>query len=997
MRWLGQSRAADPLLTETLYRGDAPVASRPGHRWPATRLGCCQAKPGQLLPQPRRFRFRHLLPVLAFAATSFVACVGFCAGEPATPTAEQVEFFEKSVRPVLVNRCQSCHGAEKQESGLRLDRRQAIEKGSEGGPVIVPGKPDQSSLITAVRYQGDIQMPPTAKLPDAELAALVKWVEIGAPWPKDASEGGRPTSAVPASPQDAQAAHWAFRPVVRPAIPSVKQADGCVTPIDNFVVARLEAQGLTPSPRADRRTLLRRVSFDLLGLPPTAGEIEAFERDSSPDAWPRVVDRLLASPHYGERWARHWLDVARYADTKGYVFTQERRYPFSYTYRDYVIRAMNEDLPYDRFVSEQLAADKLPMNGDNRSLAALGFLTLGRRFMFNVHDIIDDRIDVVSRGLLGLTVTCARCHDHKFDPIPSADYYSLYGVFASSTEPDDGPLIGVPEETAAYAEFKKEKAAREKAVDDYRVGKQQELAKQFRSQAGDYLLQLIRERPGEPADGPPKDEPMISLGPGDLRRPITDRWRQYVKQSAAKRGPVFAAWHELAAITPADFGPKANEAIDRWMSAADAPMNPLVKQALIEHRPTTMTDVARLYGELLASVDKQWNELRQAAPSAERLDDPAAEELRQVLYGPESPTVLTDEQSQRLFDREVRDHLTQLQRKVDELEVTSPAAPPRAMAMVDASSPVEPHIFVRGNPGRPGDRVPRRFLAVLSSGERRPFEHGSGRLDLAAAIASRDNPLTARVLVNRVWLHHFGSGLVRTPSDFGVRSDPPTHPELLDWLAATFMDNGWSLKSLHRQILLSGAYQQATGERAECIAVDPENRLLWRMNRRRLDFESMRDSYLAVSERLEPALGGRPIDLWAAPYSGRRSVYAFLDRQDLPGVFRIFDFANPDVSNDQRPRTTVPQQALFAMNSPFVLEQVRRLAARPEVAGEMDAARRVQALYRLVLGRVATNDEVELAVRFIDAPPVSAEASKLTPWELLAQVLLSTNEFMFVD
>ncbi|HEV3005639.1 MAG TPA: DUF1549 domain-containing protein, partial [Pirellulales bacterium] len=573
--------------------------------------------------------------------------------EPAATTPDQIEFFEKNVRPVLANRCWKCHGTEKQESGLRLDGRDAALNGGDGGAVIVPGQPDKSSLIAAVRYQGDIQMPPSGKLPEAELAALVAWVQMGAPWPKVAGNtaaDGTPSLPATILPQDAQATHWAFQPVVRPALPVVKQANWCGTPIDRFILSQLEAKGLSPSTRADRRTLLRRASYDLIGLPPTIAEVEALERDMSPDAWERVVDRLLASPHYGERWARHWLDVARYADTKGYVFTQERRYPFSYTYRDYVIRALNDDLPYDRFVTEQLAADTLPPGDDNRSLAALGFLTLGRRFMFNVHDIIDDRIDVVSRGLLGLTVTCARCHDHKFDPIPSADYYSLYGVFASSTEPDDLPLIGMPQESAAYQQFVQEKATRQKAVDDYRAEKLGELEERFRSQAGDYLAQLVREQPSEAAN----EERMVSLGPGDLRRGMVDRWRDYVKQSATKHDPVFAPWHELAAIPAADFVQKSSAAIDRWASGeAGQPINALIKQALVDRRPATMIDVARLYGELLATVDKQWAAVRQATPPPERLSDSAAEELRQVLYGPDSPVKLSGERVQRLFDREV--------------------------------------------------------------------------------------------------------------------------------------------------------------------------------------------------------------------------------------------------------------------------------------------------------------------------------------------------------
>ncbi len=907
------------------------------------------------------------------------------------PDATQVEFFEKTIRPLLVERCQKCHGAEKQEAGLRLDRREPAFQGGDSGPVIVPGEPEKSRLIAVVRYDGDTQMPPSGKLPESELAALVAWVKQGAAWP--AEQAFAAPAAAPANPEHA-AEHWAFQPLTRPAPPAVKQQDWCATPIDAFVLHELEKQNLTPAARADRRTLLRRASYDLIGLPPTAEEADAFERDKSPGAWPRAIDRLLDSPHYGERWARHWLDVARYADTKGYVFTQERRYPFSYTYRDYVIRAFNEDLPYDRFVVEQLAADRLPLGDDRRALAALGFLTLGRRFMLNTHDIIDDRIDVVSRGLLGLTVTCARCHDHKFDPIPTADYYSLYGVFASSVEPDEEPLLGMPEESAAYEQFKTELAARQKAFDDYRAQKLNELAVNLRSRAGDYLAGLVGQRSGESAG----DEAMLSLGKGELRPRLLQRWRDYLMRTAAAHHPVFAPWHELVAIPTAEFSNKSGEIYTRLAGASDAakPINATVAAALAQRRPATMIDVAALYGELLAAVDKQWTDARAANAALEKLPDPAAEELRQVLYGGDSPAAISDEQGSRMLDRDVKAHLTELKKKIDELEVNSPAAPPRAMALVDAPKPTEPHIFIRGNPARAGEAVPRRFLEVLARGERKPFQQGSGRLELAQAIANPENPLTARVLVNRVWLHHFGQALVRTPSDFGARSEPPSHPALLDWLASAFIDQGWSIKTLHRWIMLSNVYQQASVERPECAAIDPENRLIWRMNRRRLEFEALRDSYLAAAGRLDRKLGGRPIDLWAQPFTARRSVYAYLDRQDLPGVFRIFDMANPDVSNDQRPRTTVPQQALFAMNSPFVIEQARHIAARPEISGEADPARRVQALYRAILARPAQPDEIELGLRFVTSPPMPNE-TKMNAWQLYAQVLLSANEFVFVD
>ena len=991
---------------------------------------------------------RIMLRFFAAIAVLFAATRGAWAADAAAPSAEQVEFFEKQVRPVLVNRCQACHGAKKQEAGLRLDSREAILAGIDGSPVMTPGDPDKSRLVQVVRYDGDVQMPPEGKLPENELASLTTWIKIGAPWPRkgepEASASGLASANAasknrgvdaPRSPaemfSEARKSHWAYQPVTLPPLPAVQNAAWCATPVDAFILHELEAQGLAPSPKADRRTLLRRASFDLTGLPPSAAEIEAFQRDDLPDAWPRAVDRLLSSVQYGERWARHWLDVARYADTKGYVFTQERRYPFSYTYRDYVIRAFNEDVPYDRFLKEQLAADQLPLGDDKRALAAMGFLTVGRRFMFNTHDIIDDRIDVVSRGLMGMTVGCARCHDHKFDPIPTADYYSLYGVFASSVEPEELPLVEEPKPSPEYDGFVQELNKRKQAAEDFAQTKHRELEHEIRSLSAEYLLQVVQPAPGN-------NEIRSSSGKVELRRPIIDRWRRRVERKGESQDPVFAPWHELASAEPAAFGAKAAELATRLQAAADPakPINALVKEAFIKQPPASMVDVAKLYGSLLAEIEKQWvaaslkegrapspvqpaslkegrapspvqpgggarpsaGAAAAASPPAEKLPDAAAEELRQVLYGPQSPAVLDHDFARRLFARDVRDHLTKLEKEVDAFQVNSPAAPPRAMVLGDAPQPTDPHIFIRGNPARAGAKTPRQFLGVLSPAERKPFANGSGRLELAEAIASRDNPLTARVLVNRVWLYHFGAALVRTPSDFGTRTDPPTHPALLDWLAANFMDQGWSLKKLHRTILLSSAYQQTSDERPEGFAADPENRLLWRMNRQRLEFEEIRDAYLAVSGKLDLAVGGRPVDLWQAPFTARRTVYGYIDRQDLPGVFRVFDFANPDVSNDQRPKTTVPQQALFAMNAPFVLEQVHQLTARPEIAGEADPAKRVAALYRVVLARSPEPAEIELALKFIRTPPAAGQpASKLSAWEQYAQVLLSTNEFVFVD
>ncbi len=755
---------------------------------------------------------------------SFVFAGAGAAAPPANP--QGVEFFEKNVRPLLVAKCQSCHGTKRQQGGLRLDSRATLLKGSDNGAVVAAGEPDKSALIKAIRYDGDVQMPPKGKLPDEAIAKLTEWVKLGAPWPDEAvaKDGGTPSAL------EARRTHWAFQPVKKPNPPTVKNSDWVKTPLDAFVLASLEAKGLTPTPVADRRTLIRRVYFDLHGLPPTPQEMADFENDRSPDAYPRLVERLLSSPRYGERWGRHWLDVARYADSKGYVFTEERRYPFAYTYRDYVVRAFNEDLPYDQFVVQQLAADRLPLGDDKRPLAALGYLTLGRRFLNNISDIIDDRIDVTMRGFQGMTVGCARCHDHKFDPIPQGDYYSLYGVFASSIEPKDLPLIGQPEQTAELAAFEKELAKLKAAVEKYRTANKDELAK---------------------------------------------------------------------------------------------------------------------------------------------------------------------------GNRKFRDGLKELQKKVDRWQATAPSAPPRAMVLVDKPTPETPHIFLRGNPNNRGPAVPRQYLQVVAGDNRRPFVKGSGRLELAEAIADRNNPLTARVLVNRVWLHHFGAGLVRTPSDFGLRGDPPTHPQLLDWLAAAFMDEGWSIKKLHRLILLSNTYQQANNDDPRLLQMDPDNRLLARMNRQRLDFEAMRDSLLFVAGRLDLKMGGRAVELTAAPFTARRTVYGFIDRQNLPGLFRTFDFASPDTSTPQRFATTVPQQALFLMNSPFVIEQARHFVQRPEVAGQTKDEEKIKAMYKLAYGRPADADEIALGLRYLADGRQDEKEKKAglhqSAWERYAQVLLLSNEFAFVD
>ncbi|HVU86852.1 MAG TPA: DUF1553 domain-containing protein [Pirellulales bacterium] len=930
------------------------------------------------------------------------------AANPTPSAADAERFFETEVRPMLVARCLECHGPDKQEAGLRLDSREALLKGSDAAVVVVPGEPDKSPLIHAVRYEGNVQMPPAGKLADHELAMLTTWVKLGVPW------GAAAPAATAETMQErtvrAKATHWAYQPIAHPEVPSANDPAWNNNPIDRFVFAELARQGLAPSPTADRRTLLRRLSFDLTGLPPTVAEVEEFVNDTAPDAVAKVVDRLLASPAYGQRWGRHWLDLARYSDTKGYVFTEDRRYPYAYTYRDYVIRALNEDRPYDQFLMQQLAADQLNV-ADRRDLAAMGFLTVGRRFSNNTHDIIDDRIDVVTRGLMGLTVTCARCHDHKYDPVPTDDYYSLYGVMASSIEPGEPPLIGDPQDGEAYQKFVTELANREKALNDFRDTKYRGLLDDLRARVKDYLCQVVMDTM---KDSLP-DDADLSFNPDELRPAVVRRWKQYLERTARDPEPIFGLWHEFAAVPRDMFDERARAIVERLRGGDDAarPVNRLVREEFVKRPPPdSMLDVARTYGDVLAEVEKQWRAAQTPAVAAsgdaskppERLPDDAAEQLRQTLYAHGAPAAVPADEARRVFDRATQNELNKLRKSVDELKINSPAAPPRAMVLNEQPTPHNPHVFLRGDPAHPDREVPRRFVQFLAAEPGKPFAQGGGRLEMAQAITSADNPLTARVMVNRVWMHHFGSALVRTPGDFGLRSEPPTHPQLLDYLARWFIDEGWSLKRLHRLIVLSNTYAQSSDDRPECRAVDPENRWLWRANRRRLDFEAMRDSLLAAAGRLDTALDGRSIDIWAQPYSTRRSVYAFVDRQDLPGIFRMFDFASPDVSTPQRPTTTVPQQALFGMNAPFVLEQARHLAARPEVAAATDPAAKVQALYQAALGRWAEADEVQLGVQFLAhvQPAATAgapvdQAARLSPWEQYAQALLLSNEFMFVD
>lgn len=917
------------------------------------------------------------------------------------PTPEQVEYFEKQVRPLLIEHCQECHGPKKEEGGLRLDTHAGFLKGSDGGPVFVAGNVNGSHLYQAILYSDSgTQMPPKGKLPEAQIAVIKQWLEMGAPWPTDTNASGASGAAAP---------HWAFQPVVRPAIPTIDDQSQR-SPVDSFILSALREKTLSLSEAASPEVFIRRATLDLWGIPPTFEAVREFVEDQTPDACERLLDRLLSSPLYGQRWARHWLDIARYADSKGYVFTQEPRYPYAYTYRDYVVDAFNSDMPFNQFVTEQLAADVIvreekpnvqPDQPQDSRLAALGFLTVGRRYLNNPHDIIDDRIDVVSRGLLGLTVGCARCHDHKFDPIPTADYYSLYGVFQSTSEPEELPVIGLPKSMEAYRAFQAELAKRETDVVNFEIESVPKVMAEIRNVAGDSLQMIAKQSPVW------ANSALALKGANEPRPPVIDRWNNFLNQTAAQPHSVLGPWHQLAKVDKVEnFPVETNRLIESWAQEPEAAkVNAKVRQAISEQKPATLIELGKTYGKLFDDIDAEWAALLKATPDSKALSDPAAEEIRQLLYAESSPAHLTLDQARGIFSQDITNKITDLRRLADSLRVTSPGAPPRAMVVNDG--PVhEPVIFVRGNPGRPGKQVPRQFLNAVSRQDAKPFTKGSGRLELAEKIVDPRNPLSYRVFANRIWQHHFGTGIVPTPSDFGTRGMAPTDPKLLDWLASeltgTTADGGISaspnrltFKQVHRLIMSSAVYRQSSEENPVARGIDPENRLLWRMPRQRLDFESFRDSLLAVSGKLDDSIGGQPFDGVMNPGTNRRTIYAFINRNDLPGIFRTFDFADTDSTAAERPQTTVPQQSLFAMNSPFIQEQAKHLATTCQTAASTEPER-IRLLYQHTYARRPTSNEQQLAAQFL-AESQSSANDKLTPWDRLAQVLLITNEFTFVD
>lgn len=905
------------------------------------------------------------------------------------PTPGQIEFFENRIRPLFVERCRECHGEERAKGGLKLTSGDAFRRGGDSGVVVIAGKPDESLLIEAVGHTGDIKMPPKQKLADAQIADLKRWVEIGAPWPADKPDAKPETAPFTISAE--QRAFWSFQLVRDPVIPQVHDAAWPTGAIDRFILGGLEAAGIKPAPQADRRTLIRRVTFDLIGLPPTAEEIEGFVADERPDAWEQLVDRLLMSPHYGERWARHWLDVARYGEDQAHTFAA-RMYPGGYRYRDWVVQSFNKDLPYDRFVTEQIAGDLLDGPEDqkqNREIA-VGYFALGPVYYADAGcafkaslDELDDRLDTLARGFMGLTIACARCHDHKFDPISQQDYYALAGVFRS-TAYREVPLV--PREVVEqYDQAQKQIKEMEQTARKFMENEAPRLAEQTARKASRYLTAVWR------LAHPPAGEEPARLAEIAKQEQVLDfvleRWQKYLGGEEGQTLPQLATWFELCSVANAlPVAPDGKGVPSRVVEAALV-FEIAVKSALAERD----------------SLKNQFDAAVAAAPETEKANvpkppfDKELAALLETFAGPKGLCAIPTDKVDGILEASRKAELAALKVQIEVRKKAAPAKYAVAHSLTEGQ-PANMKLHIRGNPNRTGDDVPRRFLSILAAAETPAFSQGSGRLELARAIASPENPLTARVIVNRLWQQHFGRGLVATPSNFGAMGERPTHPELLDYLARRLVSSGWSLKALHREILLSATYRQASACDARSSELDPDNKLLSRMNRRRLDVESWRDALLAAAGKLDTTVGGAPGNLASADFQ-RRTLYGAVSRHNLDGFLRLFDFPDPNITSERRTVTTVPLQQLFVLNSDFMVRQAKALAARVQVDTSSDDLPRIRHAYRLIFGRNVTEDEIQFGVEFLNAQDGEETATKstLSRWEQYAQVLLSANEFTYVD
>jgi hypothetical protein len=858
-------------------------------------------------------------------------------------SAADLEIFEKKIRPIFAAKCYACHAGKTPMAGIDFSS-------SAGFEAVIDGR-----LVQAVGYEAKIKMPPAGKLPDNEIADIRAWIAMGAPRPKQSAATPHPSAVAEGR------KYWAFQPVKDYPPPRVKNESWARSPIDRFILAKLEEKGIRPAPPASKLTLLRRVTYDLIGLPPTPKEIADFLADRSQDAYAKVVDRLLASPQYGENWGRHWLDVARYADSTG--MDEDHVYPYAWRYRDYVVKAFNNDLPYDRFVTEQVAGDLLqPANP-----VATGFLALGPKPLAQqdrikmIYDVVDEQIDTVSKAFMGLTVACARCHDHKFDPILTKDYYSLASIFASTEN--------------------------------------------FRNLGRPGAVSYIYFAPLDPA----------AFGIYQAHR-----WRMYAKQLEMEEALAEDWTREYALLRPriaefltaawkAERAGKSDEKWARWLHAASDKARQGYLKKLFDATDDTIAQVAResqeAYLKSATRYDTQldsWRK-RMATEILEDRDLPArpkpnaeANAFFAAVTFDGGPLELTDSP-----------RVAELRREWKQLEATLPPEPPMASAVRDGAL-VEQHVFLHGDNNSPGEPVARQFPVVLAGESQKPITSGSGRLELAKWLTSPDHPLTARVMVNRIWQGHFGEALMRTPNNWGKTGETPTHPELLDFLAKRFVESGWSIKAVHRMILLSSAYQMDSRAAKEARDADPANRLYARFNRVRMSVEQIRDSFLAIGGNLDLAIGGSL--LAGAPMQarrqrvdpdelGRRTLYIPVRRGSIPTVLATFDYGDATTSGEGRPRTNVAPQALFVLNSQFVQRQAGGLAKRLLDDVGLTDKQRVEQAYLTVLTRRPEAEEVDGALTYIGdlEKRIGKAQAHQTAWQSFCHVLLSTNEFLYLN
>jgi hypothetical protein len=916
-----------------------------------------------------------LILLAALVASNYATAAGEETGE---------EFFERHIRPLLVQHCYSCHGKGQTKGGLSLEHRAAMLAGGESGTAVVLNKPGESLLIRALEYD-ELQMPPNGKLAEAEIKLFQEWIARGAPWPeaKDAPGGIRTPGAITES--DRQ--FWSFQPIRPQPLPHVRDAAWPREALDAFVLARLEAEELTPVVEAARQTLLRRATFDLTGLPPTIDEAEAFAGDASPDAYERLLDRLLASPRYGERWARHWLDVARYAEDQAHTF-QARQYPSGYRYRDYVINSLNADLPYDRFLQEQIAGDLLDGEDAARRLPALGFFALGPVYYADagcapkaVADELDDRVDTLSRGLLGLTVSCARCHDHKFDPVTMRDYYALAGVFASSKYVE-APLA--PAEVVAKYD---EAVARVKEQEKSLASVQNEVGRETRAvlsaQTGQYIVAAWKLQNRRKTNANTNASAIAKKE--NLHDFAVDAWAKFLSAENLAKKPYLQGLKTVfeGQDAKADLSEDA-AALAAVQQAADA------LQLQVQAANAAKQELeAKHAAELAAAAPEAKDKVKKPT-----LDKPQADLLKDLVDDAKGPFAIPNDKLDKVAMGESHQRLIAAKQELEERKKAVGPKYPFAHSLTEGE-PKNLKLHLRGDHKTLGDEAPRRFLEVLTSSTPTLFTQGSGRRELAEQIASDENPLTARVITNRIWQHTFGRGLVGTPSNFGMLGERPTHPELLDDLASRFMERGWSLKWLQRQLMTSAVYRLSSVGEPKQFERDPDNRLLWRMNRRRLDIEAWRDAALASAGNLDLVLGGPSIDLNSGA-NRRRTLYAMVSRHNLNATLRLFDFPDPNLTSERRISTTVPMQQLFVMNSEFTIREAKSLAERVQREVTSDDGMRIELAYRLLFARMPSESERKLGLEFLQTATLSPDA-KLTPWDRYAQALLASNEFAFVD